>query len=72
MLEAAEDAVAFGQGQSRRALDHDRKLTLALLKSIEIIGEAAARITVSTRSKILRHSVGGHNRDAQSPGSHLF
>jgi uncharacterized protein with HEPN domain len=50
MLEAAEEAVAFARGCTRPSLDQDRKLTLALLKSIEIIGEAAARVTEETRA----------------------
>lgn len=49
MLEAGEEAVAFARGVTRATLDHDRKLTLALLKCAEIIGEAAARISEPAR-----------------------
>ena len=49
MLEAAEEAVAFARGQRREELEGDRKLTLALLKCIEVVGEAAARISEPTR-----------------------
>lgn len=45
MLEAAKEAVSFAQNRTRSALDSDRMLTLSLVKSIEIIGEAAARVT---------------------------
>ena len=41
MLDAAKEAVEFAAGESRANLDGDRKLTLAIIKSIEIIGEAA-------------------------------
>jgi uncharacterized protein with HEPN domain len=49
MLEAAREAIGFAADCSREDLDTDRKLTLALLKCIEIIGEAAAQITEGTR-----------------------
>ncbi len=49
MLEAAQEALEFTAGKSRDDLDHDRQLVLALLKCIEIIGEAA--VHVSSQSK---------------------
>jgi uncharacterized protein with HEPN domain len=45
MLDAAREAIAFAHGKTRTALDSDRMLTLSLVKSIEIIGEAAARVS---------------------------
>jgi uncharacterized protein with HEPN domain len=45
MLDAAKDAISFARNSSRKTLDTDRKLTLSLVKSIEIIGEAASKIT---------------------------
>ncbi len=45
MLDAAREAVSFAQNKSRESLDTDRKLVLALVKSIEIIGKAAANVT---------------------------
>ncbi len=41
MLDAAQEAIEFTQGHTRADLDGDRKLVLALVKDIEIIGEAA-------------------------------
>lgn len=35
----------------RNDLDNDRMLTLSIVKSIEIIGEAAAKVTNETRNK---------------------
>ncbi len=49
MLEAAEEAVAFVQHRRRDDLDADRMLNLALVKLIENIGEAAARIPLATQ-----------------------
>ncbi|MBZ8182940.1 HepT-like ribonuclease domain-containing protein [Oscillatoria salina] len=45
MLDAAQEAVSFTYNRSRTDLDYDRMLTLALLKDLEILGEAASRIT---------------------------
>ena len=45
MLEAAQEARSFAQNRTRDDLNNDRMLVLSLVKSIEIIGEAAAKIT---------------------------
>ncbi len=51
MLEAAREAVSFAHGHARADLDSDRQLALALVKAIEMIGEAASAVTESTRSE---------------------
>lgn len=51
MIDAAKDAVFFSEGKQASDLATDRKLSLALVKSIEIIGEAATRVSPETRSK---------------------
>lgn len=53
MLDAAREAIAFTEGRTRPDLDGDRILALALVKAIEIVGEAAA--TVGPRARD-RHS----------------
>lgn len=40
------------QGRNRADLNSDRQLVLALVKTIEIIGEAAFRISESTRAQV--------------------
>lgn len=45
MRDAAKEAVAFLKDQQRQALYNDRKLALAVVRSIEIIGEAATHVT---------------------------
>ncbi len=45
MLDAARDAIEFARGRSRRDLETDRMFALALVKCIEIIGEAAAAVS---------------------------
>lgn len=49
MFDAAKEATSFIQEEKRASLDADRKLVLALMKSIEIIGEAATKITKECR-----------------------
>jgi uncharacterized protein with HEPN domain len=49
MLDHAAEAMQMSQGRSRDDLDTDRKLTLSLVRLLEIVGEAAARISEETR-----------------------
>ncbi|WP_157072928.1 HepT-like ribonuclease domain-containing protein [Candidatus Magnetominusculus xianensis] len=51
MLDAAKEAISFLQGKTRISLDDNRMLTLFLVKEIEIIGEAATRISKDCRDK---------------------
>ncbi len=44
MLDRALEAVAMTEGKTRADLDEDRQLNLALVRLLEIIGEAATRI----------------------------
>ena len=50
MLDSAREALAFVAGRKQEDLIHDRVLTLALLKCIEIIGEAASKISPEMRA----------------------
>ena len=45
MLDAAKEAVSFAQGKQRGDLDKDRKLVLAVVRLVEIIGEAGGRVS---------------------------
>jgi uncharacterized protein with HEPN domain len=45
MLDAAEKAVSFSVGRTRDDLDADEQLALALVRLIEVLGEASARVT---------------------------
>jgi uncharacterized protein with HEPN domain len=45
MLAAANDALQFSKGRSRKGLESDRILALAIIKCIEIIGEAASKVS---------------------------
>lgn len=50
MVGAARKVIAFAHGRSRSDLDSDEQLTLAIVRLLEIIGEAAKQVTVETRT----------------------
>lgn len=45
MLDAANECLSFVKGKSRNSFDTDKVLVYALVKVIEIIGEAASKIS---------------------------
>ncbi|AFL73997.1 HepT-like ribonuclease domain-containing protein [Thiocystis violascens] len=49
-IEAAEEARRFVAGRQRSELDTDRMLLFALVRAVEIIGEAASQVSDETRS----------------------
>jgi len=51
MVDAAEQAMGFARGRSRADLDNDLMLAFALVKAIEIVGEAANQVTSTTRDR---------------------
>lgn len=52
MLEHAREAVTFMEGKDRSDLEASRMLSLAVVRLIEIVGEAANRVS-KTRQKQL-------------------
>ena len=52
ILDAARKAAAFAQGRTRGELDEDDMLVFALVKAIEIVGEAANQITPATKEEL--------------------
>lgn len=52
MLDAAREARTFVQNQTQDSLRDNRQLLLALVKDIEIVGEAAARVSRECQSGI--------------------
>lgn len=49
-IEAAETACGFVAGKVRSDLDADRMLLFALVRAIEIVGEAVSRVSTATRA----------------------
>ncbi|MCX7598445.1 MAG: DUF86 domain-containing protein [Armatimonadetes bacterium] len=66
MLDAGRAVIRFVQGRSRCDLDTDEMLLFALVRGLEIVGEAAAKVSDTTRQSFLnipwRLVVGMRNR----------
>lgn len=54
MLDAGREALAFVAGKAHGDLEADRMLVLALVKCVEIIGEAASKTSAPTRNRYSR------------------
>jgi uncharacterized protein with HEPN domain len=50
MIDAAQAVLDFVAGRTRRDLADDRMLLFAILRAIEVIGEAAGKVTAGTRA----------------------
>lgn len=66
MLQASEEALSFSSGIRREALESERMRSLAIVRCLEIVGEAASQVTPETRMEIegipWRAVVGMRNR----------
>lgn len=51
MLDAAKETISFAKNKNRSDLYTDRMLALSIVKSIEIIGEAASTVSKKFREK---------------------
>lgn len=51
MLEACRDIAGFIQGRAPSDLENDRMLLFALVRALEVLGEAANGVTSETRGK---------------------
>lgn len=49
MIEAAQTALGFISGRQAADLDSDRMLLFALMRAIEVIGEAASKVSEEVR-----------------------
>ncbi len=52
MLDAGRSAAGFIQGRRQEDLDADEMLTFALVRALEIIGEAAGQVSDTTREAL--------------------
>jgi hypothetical protein len=59
MLDAAREALSFIEGRSHGDLVSDRMLVLSLIAEIQIIGEAATKISPECRSPEVGRLIGG-------------
>ena len=67
IVDACEQAASFIAGKTRDDLEHDRMLQLALVKLVEIIGEAAKAVSDDHAAAIPRCH--GRSRHAHAIGS---
>jgi uncharacterized protein with HEPN domain len=51
MLDHAIEAVEMARGRTRADINTDRQLNLSLARLLEIVGEAAARVSEQTRER---------------------
>ena len=52
MLDAANKAISLVKDRERSALDDDEVLALAIVRLLEIIGEAATQVSPATRGRL--------------------
>ncbi len=57
MADAIAAAFRFSAGRRREALDQDEMLLFALVRAVEIVGEAAANVSESTRAEVGIHGL---------------
>ena len=53
MVDAAHEAMRYASGQTRQDLDRNLMAVRAIIKCLEIVGEAASKVTPHTRSQLL-------------------
>jgi uncharacterized protein with HEPN domain len=52
MIDAIEAALRFAEGRRRSDLDSDEMLLFALVRAVEIVGEAAGKVSAEGRAEI--------------------
>lgn len=52
MIEAADSAMTFALGRTRADLDKDQMLKFALVQAIQVVGEAASKVTSEGRAEL--------------------
>lgn len=51
MIEAAEAALSFIKSRTRLGLEQDKMLQFALVRAVEVVGEAASKVTAEGRAE---------------------
>jgi uncharacterized protein with HEPN domain len=52
MLDYAREAVMFASGHNQSDLHYDRMLMHTLIRLVEVIGEAASKVSIETRNQL--------------------
>jgi uncharacterized protein with HEPN domain len=72
MLDAINEALTFTKGHQKDDLSQNRMLMLSLIKEIEIIGEAASKVTEKTKTRYPQDSLEGNDKYEEPADSCLF
>lgn len=51
MLDAAKEAMKLAEGKTRKDIENERLLNLSLVRLIEVVGEAANRVSADGQSR---------------------
>lgn len=65
MIDASKEAVVFLMGKSKADLLRDRLLSLALVRLLEIVGEAASRVSQKNK-KLYRKFIGNKLKECET------
>ena len=52
VVDALNSAIRFARGRERKDLDSDEMLLFALIRAVEVAGEAASKVTGGTRAEL--------------------
>ncbi|MFO1199427.1 MAG: HepT-like ribonuclease domain-containing protein [Burkholderiaceae bacterium] len=52
MRDAASSALRFVSGKAREDLDRDEMLLFALVRAVEVLGEAASKVSLEARAEV--------------------
>ena len=52
VVDALNSAIRFTRGRERKDLDSDEMLLFALVRAVEVAGEAASKVTAGTRAEL--------------------
>jgi uncharacterized protein with HEPN domain len=52
LIDALNSAIRFARGRERKDLDSDEMLLFALVRAVEVAGEAASRVSPETRGEL--------------------
>ena len=52
LIDALNSAIRFARGRDRKDLDSDEMLLFALVRAVEVAGEAASRVSPETRAEL--------------------
>ena len=72
MLEAAKKIRQFLAGHNRKSFDDNEMLHLALQHLLQIVGEAAYKVTAERKAKSSTNSLAEDHRNATSHSSRIF